>query len=201
MTTLKILIEGYAHPTEDGNYQASPTTSLVYNNGLKILVDPGANKNKLLDALKGEGLTPKDIDILFLSHYHPDHFLNIKLFPDQDLYDGSMIWKDDIEITYTGNIPGTEIQVLPTPGHSPEDCSLFFIEDTLGAVCIAPDVFWWEDGIQNTDTSEALLTLVDPFATDTVSLVDSRKKVLNLADWIVPGHGKMFKNKFKGVLL
>lgn len=200
MNKLNILIEGYAHPTEDGNYKASPTTSLIYHNGLKILVDPGANKDMLLDALAKEGVTTTDIDIVFLSHYHPDHFLNIRLFPDKDLYDGSMIWRNDLEIAYSGNIPGTEIQVISTPGHSPEDCSLLFIDDTLGKVCIAPDVFWWEDGKQETDTLEDLLNLIDPFATDTTALHESRKKVLALADWIVPGHGKMFKNELKDKL-
>ena len=26
-------------------------------------------------------------------------------------------------------------------------------------------------------------------------LVESRKKILKMADWIIPGHGKVFKNK------
>lgn len=198
MNKLKILIEGYAHSSEDGNYKASPTTSLIHTNDLKILVDPGANKDMLLESLASEGLTPNDIDIVFISHYHPDHFLNIRLFPDKDIYDGGMIWRNDIEITYSGNIPNTDIKIIPTPGHSVEDCSLLFEDEALGTVCIAPDVFWWEDGAQDTSSLEALLNLVDPFATDLRALQDSRRKVLSVSDWIVPGHGKIFKNDFKG---
>ena len=28
-------------------------------------------------------------------------------------------------------------------------------------------------------------------------LINSRKKILQIADWIIPGHGKMFKNPEK----
>ncbi len=197
MNKLKILVEGYAKPGPGTTYQASPTCCLIYHDNLKILVDPGANERELLKALKEEDLTPNDIDVLFLSHYHPDHFLNLKLFPKNDLYDGSMLWKDDTETAYSDKLPGTEIQILPTPGHSLEHAALVFEEDTLGTVCIAQDVFWWEDGKQDTSSLEALMNLRDPFASDVEALKESRKKVLEIADWIVPGHGKMFKNPSK----
>ena len=86
MNKLKILVEGYAKPGPGTTYQASPTCVLIYHNDLKILVDQGANKERLLNALKEEDLVPNDIDILFLSHYHPDHFLNLKLFPNNALF-------------------------------------------------------------------------------------------------------------------
>ena len=38
---------------------------------------------------------------------------------------------------------------------------------------------------------------IDPYAADLKILAESRKKVAGLADWIIPGHGKMFKNKQK----
>ena len=37
----------------------------------------------------------------------------------------------------------------------------------------------------------------DPYAIDAKRLEDSRKKVLALADYIIPGHGKMFGGKRK----
>jgi len=33
----------------------------------------------------------------------------------------------------------------------------------------------------------------DPFVKDKVALMNSRKKLLEIADYIIPGHGKMFK--------
>ena len=72
MTEVIVLIEGYAREEDDGFY-ASPTTTLIKDNGLTILVDPGANEKKLVAALEKQGLQPKDIDIVFLSHYLRRH--------------------------------------------------------------------------------------------------------------------------------
>ncbi|MDI6807027.1 MAG: MBL fold metallo-hydrolase, partial [Candidatus Aenigmarchaeota archaeon] len=87
MTEVKVLIEGYA--TKE---RASPSTVLIEDSGLKILVDPGANKELLLNTLSKEGLKPEDIDLIFLTHYHLDHILNIRLFPDKDILDGNTIY-------------------------------------------------------------------------------------------------------------
>ncbi len=196
MDNVYVLVEGYAYPGPNDSYIASPTTSLIETNDKKILVDPGTNRGKVLKALNDRKIKLRDIDFIFLSHYHPDHFLNIRLFPELDMYDGTTLWRNDEEYTHKKYIPGTAIEILPTPGHSSEHASLL-VKTAEGIVCIAQDVFWWEDGKQQTDTEKALLTLEDPFATDRDSLIASRKKVLERADFIIPGHGKMFKNPRK----
>ena len=192
MNKIIILVEGYAHPNDDGSYTASPTTTLIDTGAKKILVDPGTNKEKLLEALKQHGLSVSDITFVYLSHYHPDHFLNIRLFPDVDIYDGGIRWSGDKEYSYEGFLPDTDIEILKTPGHSPEDASLL-VKTGEGLICIAPDVFWWEDGKQKSDTIEELLSWEDPFATDKQALLISRKLVISKSDFIIPGHGKMFK--------
>lgn len=191
MAEVKILVEGYAKSTGGGEFKASPTTVLIKDSRKLILVDPGASKKKLLDALKREGLRSKDIDLIFLTHYHPDHVLNIRLFPDKDILDGGTIYRDDEEISISGRIPGTKIKIIPTPGHSFEHVSLL-VETDKGKVCIAGDLWWWEDGKQK-DDSRYLLKTKDMFAKDTKALLKSRKNILKRADWIIPGHGKMFK--------
>lgn len=196
MNKVHILVEGYAHPGESETYVASPSTCLVEAENKKILVDPGANKEKLFEGLKGLNLTASDIDFLYLSHYHSDHFLNLKLFPNLDVYDGEMIWSDDKEYFHHGNLNIEGVEILKTPGHSPEHTSLLVSTDE-GKVCIAQDVFWWEDGKQKSDTVDDLINLVDPFMTDKEALVQSRKLVLEKADWIIPGHGKKFRNPTK----
>lgn len=192
MNKVTILVEGYAHSNSDGSYTASPTTTLIETENKKILVDPGTNAKKLLEALEKNNLAVKDISFIYLSHYHPDHFLNIRLFPDIDIYDGGIRWSGDQEYFYSDFLPETDIEILKTPGHSPEDASL--LVNTLdGIVCIAPDVFWWEDGMQKSETLEDLLSLEDPFATDKEALLNSRKLVLEKSDFVIPGHGKIFK--------
>ena len=191
MVEMKILIEGYARK-KNNVWFASPTTVLIKDNGLNILVDPGANRPLLEKAFKKEGLVPQDIDIVFLTHYHLDHILNIRLFPDKDIYDGTTITREDAITEYSGNIPGTSIQVILTPGHADEHCSLL-IETEQGKVVIAGDVFWWQDQEEQKTDRESLMKHEDPFVKDIELLVESRKKLLEIADYIIPGHGKMFR--------
>lgn len=195
MNKITILIEGYAKQGDNDAYLASPTTTLVETNDKTILVDPGANSKLLRDALNKHSIKESDIDFIFLSHYHPDHFLNLKLFPNLDVVDGTMIWSGDKEFEHGGKI-AKGVEVIATPGHAPEQASLL-VETDEGIVCIAQDVFWWEDGKQKSEAVEELMSLVDPFVSDATALETSRKLVLEKADWIIPGHGKKFRNPSK----
>jgi len=194
MALVKILIQGYARPGADGSYIASSTTILIEDSGKKILVDPGCNKNLLLNALKKENLKLKDIDIIFLTHYHPDHILNIRLFPSHDIYDGSIIYRDDKEIEFSKKIPGTNVEIIQTPGHAHEHTALLANTDK-GKHAVAGDVFWWEDGQKQKTDHNLLIKLKDEFAKDKKVLQKSREKVLKIADYIIPGHGNVFKVK------
>lgn len=196
MNTIKILVEGYANKNADGSFNASPSSILVESNGKKVIIDPGANDKLFLKNLAAENLTVDDIDIVFLTHYHPDHFLNIRLFPNHPIYDGETIYESDLETFFADKIPGTEIEVIPTPGHAHEHVALK-VEVDGEIYVIAQDVFWWMDGEQNSDTEEELMRLQDPFMKDEQALMKSRQKVLEIADWIIPGHGKIFKNPKK----
>ena len=106
MTKVKVLIEGYAKQTSSG-WLASSTAVLIEDSGKKILVDPGTNKDLLLDRMEEEGLTPKDINFIFLTHYHIDHTFLVALFTDSKLLDGSVIYEKDLETEYSEVIPGT----------------------------------------------------------------------------------------------
>jgi len=196
---LTVLIQGYAHTDSAGITYASPTTTLLQSEGKNFLVDPGCNSTLLLEQLTNLHLQPTDIAAIFLSHYHPDHFLNIRLFPKTPIYDGSTEWKRDAEIPCLDYWLFPEFKIMATPGHATEQYSLLVDTENLGLVCIAQDVFWWEDGTQKSDTVDDLLAGKDPFANDEVALLESRKLVLNSgAQWIIPGHGKMFRNPLVG---
>lgn len=196
MDKVIVLVEGYAYPGMNNSYVASSTCSLVESRGKRFLVDPGTNGELLTAALNKNRIDRQSIEGIYLSHYHPDHFLGVKMFPDLDIFDGTTRWSKDKEFFYKGKIPETDIEILPTPGHSPEDASLL-VKTAEGVVCIAPDVFWWEVGKQETSFEAELLDHEDPFMTDKKALVESRKLVLEKADWIIPGHGKMFRNPKK----
>ena len=191
MAEVKILVEGYAREEEDVLF-ASPNTVLVRDSGKNILVDPGANKELLLKALEKENLETDDIDIIFITHYHLDHLLNIRLFPNHDIYDGDTIFSGDKEINFSEKIPETNVKIIETPGHAPEHTALL-VETDEGNVVIAGDVFWWMNKWEQKTDKESLLSLKDPFVKNEDELRESRQKLLELADWIIPGHGKMFK--------
>jgi glyoxylase-like metal-dependent hydrolase (beta-lactamase superfamily II) len=192
MNTVKVLIDGYAHPNGDGSYTASPTTTLVESNGIKFLVDPGTSKDKLLAALKKENITENDLAFIYLSHYHIDHLLNIRLFPTLDVYDGEVCWSGDREIPHHGKLPGVDVEILKTSGHSSESTSLL-VDTPEGKVCICADVFWWEDGKQPAYTYEGYINTEDPYVENEQLLINSRILVLQRSDLIIPGHGRMFR--------
>ena len=140
---------------------------MIKDSGLNILVDPGANRKKLLEALEKEGLRPEDIDIVFLTHYHLDQILNIRSFPDKDIYDGDTINSYDKIVEYSGNIPNANVQVIETPGHAHEHCSLL-IETEKGKIVVAGDVFWWKDEEEQKTDFESLIKHEDPYAKDKI---------------------------------
>ncbi|MCG2690330.1 MBL fold metallo-hydrolase, partial [Candidatus Parcubacteria bacterium] len=143
--------------------------------------------------LEKEGLQLKDINIIFLTHYHLDHLLNIRLFPDKDIYDGDTINRGDKIIPFDGKIiPKTKIQIIKTPGHAFEHCSLL-VKTNEGNIIIAGDVWWWWNEEKQKIDKKSLLSRKDPFVKDTNTLRKSRQKLLSLADFIIPGHGEMFK--------
>ena len=193
MTKFKILIEGYAKKTVDG-WLASATTTLIEDSGKKIIVDPGINRELLIKKLKAEGLTPDDIDVVFMTHYHPEHVFLTSVFEKAVICDSDTVYRRDEEKEFEGKLPGTNIEVIPTPGHAYEHAALLLNTDK-GKVVVAADVFWWTDEEeQRVDDAEVLINKEDPFTKDEKALKESRKKVLEVADWIIPGHGKMFGN-------
>jgi len=78
MNKVYIKIEGYSRPGKNSTYIASPTICLINAGAKKILVDLGANEKKLISVLKKFKISKSDISFVYLSHYHPDHFLKLK---------------------------------------------------------------------------------------------------------------------------
>ncbi len=194
MAEVKVLIEGYAKQLAKG-WVASSTTCLVTAEDKKIITDPGCNREKLLEALVREGLTTADIDYVFLSHRHPDHVLLAGIFENAKFitFDTNLIYDKDLLLEFDKYALGKDIEIIDTPGHVEEHISLI-VNTPKGKIAIAGDVIWWLDGerqvpnINQKDHSQAK-------GMDMDKLIDSRKRILELADYVIPGHGKMFKVK------
>ena len=191
MPEVKVLIEGYAKEIKEG-WKANSTVTLIIANAKKMIVDPGCNREKLMTALTKEKLELNDIDYILLTHNHPDHALLSGIFENADIVDEFYIYHGDDIKKHNGKIPGTEVKVIRTPGHKEEHCS-FAVPTSKGTYVVAGDVFWWtENQEQDLDVNAPDN---DPEHQDQQKLIESRKKLLDMADWIIPGHGKMFKVK------
>ena len=192
MAEVKILIEGYAKKLQNG-WVANSTTCLITTKNKKIITDPGGNRKKLFEALKSQGLTTDDINYVFLSHCHPDHILLAGIFEKAKFitFDTNLMYDGDLILEFDKYALGEDIEIMETPGHVLEHLSLL-VKTPRGKIAIAGDVIWWIEGeeqvfdINQKDHSEAK-------GMDMEDLIESRKKLVENADYIIPGHGKMFK--------
>lgn len=195
MTKLKILVQGYAREEGDGEH-ASCSTTLLQENGLNIIVDPGMDKALLLERLKKEGLTTADINYVVVTHTHLDHCFLVGIFENAKILDNDSLYSSSASITsHDGKVPGTSIEIIKTPGHDQFHCSVLANTEEFGKVIVAGDVFWWRDGETQESGENNLIHRTDPYMKNEEQLMASRKLILETADYIVPGHGKMFKTK------
>jgi len=194
MAEIKVLIEGYAKQMPKG-WVASSTCCLITSGKNKIITDPGCNRKKLMASLKKEKIDLEDINYVFLSHCHPDHILLASLFSKAKYitFDTNLMYDKDLITQFDKNVLGKDIEIIETPGHVLEHLSLI-VDTKQGKIAIAGDVIWWLDNekqildINQLDHSQAKgMNMPD--------LIASRKKLLKLADFIIPGHGQMFAVK------
>jgi len=187
MAEVKVLIKGYTtadSKASSGEEKTSPTIALVRDKGIIMVVDPGCleSQQALIDALKKEGLSIKDVNVVCITHSHIDHYMNIGMFPEAKALEFFGLWHkntvDDWKEQFT-----EDIKIIKTPGHDKTSITLL-VKTAKGIVAICGDVFWKENSPAE-----------DPYANNPKKLKETRNKILKLADWIVPGHGDMYKVK------
>lgn len=193
MAEVKILVEGYAKQLEDGWVASSTVCLIKTQKGKYIISDPGCNRKRLLQGLSNEDLKLEDIDYVFMSHQHPDHILLAGLFSAAKFitFDTNLMYEGDTILPFDKYEMGRDVEIIETPGHVLEHISLI-VETSDGTIGIAGDAIWWIDSeeqvfeINQRDHTQAK-------GMDMKVLVESRKKLLEHSDFIVPGHGQMFK--------
>jgi len=187
MAEVKILIEGYtnADSSQNGGEEKScPTITLVKDKGIIMVVDPGVLESQkiLVDALKKKGLSIADVTFVCITHSHIDHYRNIGMFPEAKALEYWGLWDKNVAYEWKEQFTD-DIKIIKTPGHN-YDAITLLVKTEKGIVAVCGDVFWKENFPKG-----------DPYASDSVKLRESRKIVLEMADWIIPGHGKMYKAK------
>lgn len=185
MAEAKILIKGYtsADSAAAGEIETTcPTISLVKTKDLNIICDPGVveSQDVILEKLKEQGLSRDDINLVFLTHSHIDHYRNIGMFPQAKTLEYYGLWDKNTVDDWKENF-ADDIKVVKTPGHS-NDSLTMLVKTTEGVVAICGDVFWRENYPDH-----------DEYAINKEELKKSREQVLAQSDYVIPGHGDIFK--------
>lgn len=193
MADVKVLVRGYAKELKNG-WAASSTSTLIRSGKNIIVFDPGCNRKKLFEALNREGIKPKDVNFIMLSHGHMDHSLLTGAFDSAKVISfESLLYTCDLMSEFKPDFLGKDTKIIKTPGHCSEHLSLI-VNTKNGKYAVAGDVFWWTDDeeqkidINKEDSSHPTELNMD-------NLRASRKKLLESADYIIPGHGEVFRTR------
>ena len=191
LASVTVLKPGYARWEGYASQRACGTITLVKSQK-HCIVDVGmpADKEIILRQLKVERLTPKDIDYVILTHSDVDHIGNLNLFPHAIFIGGNDVIQGDhfLEFFKEKYTVDENITILHTPGHDNRSISVI-VKTAKGVVAITGDLFEYNNDWLAVDTSKAW----EPWSQDPEKQTASRKKIWALADFIVPGHGDMFK--------
>ena len=174
---------GYVREDTDGQHVGS-TVGLVLDGDVVLVVDPGlvADRASLLDAIRALGTAPEDVTDVVISHHHPDHTVNIALFPAVPVHDFQSVIEGDVftRRDADGVHLTPSIRLLATPGHTPQD--LTTLVGTADEVAALTHLWWTAAGPAD-----------DPYSPDRELLRRQRERVLELATLVVPGHGAPFR--------
>ena len=178
MARLDVLFEGYGN--ESG---VAGTVSLLRDGDVTAIVDPGMvpSRASILDPLAALGVTPEQVTDIILSHHHPDHTMNIALFPEVTVHDHWATYRND---QWTSR-PAEGVQLSPgitlleTPGHTPQDITT--LVETDDGVAALTHLWVWQD-------SPGSGLDVDPQAVE-----EHRARVVERATLVIPGHGAPFR--------
>ncbi|MEP7040352.1 MAG: MBL fold metallo-hydrolase [Chloroflexota bacterium] len=177
--THHLLHAGYVR--DDG---VAGSVSLVLDGDARIVVDPGmvADRKLILAPLRSHGVEPEGVTHVVITHHHPDHTVNVGLFPNAEVVDFWARYRRDQWLDHggEGHRVSEHARLIMTPGHTAEDVTLL-VETDAGVVACTHA--WWRAD----RTPE-----IDPLADDQEALEASRARILAEADTVVPGHGESF---------
>uniref|UniRef100_A0A1I7TJW7 Lactamase_B domain-containing protein n=1 Tax=Caenorhabditis tropicalis TaxID=1561998 RepID=A0A1I7TJW7_9PELO len=164
---------------------------MVYDGGHYIVVDsPSAtdvhSKELMLKGISSRNIVPGEIQYVVTTHGHPDHFGQGNFFPNARHFFGSYEYSDTNFIStelHTKDIMQltANVQLWNTPGHTAQDVTVMVHNvSCCGIIAVAEDAneaagIWFQ---------EAWNPIIGKI---------SRNKVICYADYVIPGHGKLFR--------
>lgn len=170
------------------------TCTVISAKDFRLIIDPSLADDEMMknELQRRTGLSPDQIDAVFITHQHGDHLAGLKSFPNAKWLAGPDVSsalnksaKLNKEIEPAGNRLFEAIDVIPTPGHTPDHQSLRFDYRGLSIVIagdsIATKDFW--------DEKRSYYNVMDEAESKR-----SMMRIDEIADLIVPGHDNAFFN-------
>ena len=180
------------------------TVTLVKTDGLNILIDPGwvdvGKPDRLLPDLHYFGLGPSDIDEIFITHWHSDHWKGISLFPETRVTFAGIgqsavkrhlkEFAEDRELVQLseGEDWHSGMELISTTGHTSHDHSVKIrsknrIHIATGDSIVSKMYYDTKTFFPNNRVE-----------THREDLLASYDKIVSQADFIIPGHDGPFLN-------
>lgn len=192
MYDVSVLKEGYCHPKAEGQKKTCGSITLIKGRH-NILVDTGSpwEKDLLLQAIQKHRLTPLDVDYVVCTSGHPDKVGNLNLFTKaKHIVSGVLCFQDNFfQHAFKQGIPyeiDEDVEVVSTPSQSGSDVSVIVKNTPLGTVAVTGGLFECYEDLEDP-------SLWQGNSEDPESQEQGRIDMLQLANHIIPGHGKMFQ--------
>ncbi len=184
---VKILRRGEFKWLKKNHCRAWCTTTLIISGKINIVVDPGnvSDVDKIKIALAKNNLKPENIKYVVNTHPHADHIGANFIFSKATIVTVDTLQNKDEFIFYNNTKPyalAPGVKVIATPGHSAECCTVL-AETSKGLVAIAGDLFWLDQEAEYR------------WAEYPAKLRANRRLILKMANYIVPGHGRLLHVK------
>ncbi|XP_071531846.1 metallo-beta-lactamase domain-containing protein 1 [Panulirus ornatus] len=191
--TVKILYDGYSH-TKNGQMFANCTCTLIKGpNNMIVDTMTAWDKEKILSGLDSNEVNCDEIKYAVGTHGHSDHLGNLNLFTKAKHIVGFTVSYENEFFCHpfeTGEPFKIDdcLQIIPTPGHTSADVSVVIKTQDLGTVVVSGDLFEREEDIADPTLWKYVAGSENPELQE-----KHRNEVLLMADYIVPGHGPMFR--------
>ena len=171
-----------------------------------VLIDPGLGNylGLLLKEMQEDGIAPKEVDVIAITHLHPDHCdataalkdvsgAKVAVHSSQWEYRDMLLEaasrvlgieakKFEVDFVFEDSLEHTELRILHTPGHSPESICFYAVDKKT---LISGDLVF-DKGIGRTDL---------PFGNNK-ELINSINTISTLdTELLLPGHGAILKGR------
>ncbi|XP_059483264.1 metallo-beta-lactamase domain-containing protein 1-like [Neocloeon triangulifer] len=202
--SVSVLNIGHSNKFEKtGDMFANCTVTFIKGLKFNILVDTmtawdGAKLERMLKEIK---LHPDDIHYVVCTQGHSDHTGGNYLFRNAFHIVGTTMSHGERFMTSPLNdgkefLIEPKVKVICTPGHTLDSVTVLVDtgKEEKGLVAITGDLFEREADIEFPKLWRELAGSQNPEEQE-----KNRKKILEMADFIVPGHGPMFQNIYKNI--